>query len=112
MGNNQTDRTVGITTNDGAAGTANAVLSGEHEELFTTRLAYSGLNPDYLREAQTETYVRLASACASCDSVERCTKDLAADDWETGLSQYCPNAEAIDIMIAGVEAVDPSSSDR
>ena len=83
------------------------------EQLFELRLAYSGLDVEYLREARPESYAALAAVCAGCSSSEECTKDLASDDWESGLARYCPNAPTIDAMLAGVdEAAAKPPSDR
>lgn len=79
---------------------------GIRDELALDRLAKSGMDIDYIREAEPALYRELQDVCRTCPHPEKCTRELLQGNWDTGLSEYCPNAAAIDEFIAGYPSSD------
>lgn len=67
-------------------------------ELMPRRLQELGLDPAYVKFAQTATYRDLERVCATCKSWRRCARDLANGDVQAGMSSYCFNAPTIDAL--------------
>jgi hypothetical protein len=67
--------------------------------LMPQRLERLQLHPDYVQLAYPATFRDLQLVCASCTASERCARDLAAGDVETGMRDYCLNAPTIDALL-------------
>jgi hypothetical protein len=65
-------------------------------QLMPQRLRQLGLDPEFVREAEPETYRDLARVCATCTAWRRCKRDLARDDAQAGMEVYCLNSATID----------------
>ena len=72
------------------------------------RLEAAGLDPDYVRIAQSATYQELEDECDACAHVARCSRDLEGSDPNERLAGYCPNTPVIDELV--VARVFPSVS--
>jgi hypothetical protein len=65
-------------------------------QLMPQRLQQLGLDPEFVRNAEPETYRDLARVCATCTAWRRCKRDLARDDVQAGMEAYCLNSATID----------------
>jgi hypothetical protein len=63
------------------------------------RLERLGLDPGYLKAAETSTYRDMERVCASCRAWRRCARDMARGDVEAGMRSYCLNAPTIDALM-------------
>lgn len=82
--------------------TALLSLSRSHtgpSELMPSRLRQLGLDPAYVKVAQTATYRDLQRVCAACKEWTRCARDLANGDVQAGMSSYCLNAFTLDTLM-------------
>jgi hypothetical protein len=70
-------------------------------ELMPLRLRQLGLDPAYVKVAQTATYRDLERVCAACKEWRRCARDLANGDVQAGMSGYCLNAFTMDTLMVG-----------
>ena len=68
-------------------------------ELMPQRLEQLHLDPDYVKLAHPAAYRDLERVCSCCTASERCARDLANGDVETGMRDYCLNAPTIDALI-------------
>jgi hypothetical protein len=73
-------------------------------ELMPQRLEQLHLDPAYVKSAHPATYRDLERVCSCCAASERCARDLASGDVESGMRDYCLNAPTIDALI--VESAD------
>lgn len=71
------------------------------DELVNDRLNEAGVDINYVREAEPAIYGELQEVCRTCPHPEKCARELLRGNWETGLSEYCPNAAAVDEIISG-----------
>jgi hypothetical protein len=67
-------------------------------ELLPQRLEQLGLDPEFVRRAEPETYTDLTRTCASCADWRRCKHDLARGDVQAGMGDYCLNTPTIDAL--------------
>jgi hypothetical protein len=67
-------------------------------QLMPRRLQQLGLDPDYVKVAQTATYQDLERVCAVCNAWRRCARDLAFGDVQAGMRCYCLNSATIDAL--------------
>ena len=67
-------------------------------ELLPLRLELLGLDPGFVRSAQTATSRDMERTCAICKVWRLCARDLAAGDAQAGMGTYCLNSEAIDAL--------------
>ena len=67
-------------------------------ELMPLRLRELGFDPEYLRLSRTGLYSDMHRVCATCRAWQRCTRDLANGDVQTGMRSYCLNAATIDAL--------------
>ena len=67
-------------------------------ELLPLRLELLGLDPGYVRSAQTATYRDLERTCAMCTAWRRCARDLANGDVQAGMDSYCLCSPTIDAL--------------
>jgi len=65
-------------------------------QLMPQRLQQLGLDPEFVRKAEPETYRDLARVCATCTAWRRCKRDLARDDVQAGMEAYRLNSATID----------------
>jgi hypothetical protein len=68
-------------------------------ELLPLRLQQLGLDPAYVKVAQTAIYRDIERVCALCGAWRRCVRDLANGDVQAGMSSYCLNAFTIDTLM-------------
>lgn len=68
-------------------------------ELMPARLRALGLDPDKLHDEETATYRDLERVCSRCQSIKRCTRDMAHGDIESGMREYCPNAPTMEALL-------------
>jgi hypothetical protein len=77
-------------------------LAGSNQgrnELMPQRLEQLHLDPAYVKLAHPAAYRDLERVCSCCTASERCARDLANGDVETGMRDYCLNAPTIDALI-------------
>jgi hypothetical protein len=67
-------------------------------ELMPQRLWRLGVDPAYVEQALPATYGDLERVCATCGSWRRCSQDLANNDVQAGMDDYCLNALTIDML--------------
>jgi hypothetical protein len=67
-------------------------------QLMSWRLQQLGIDPAYVKVAQTATYRDLERVCGACNAWRRCTHDLAKGDVQAGMRGYCLNAFTIDAL--------------
>lgn len=67
--------------------------------LLPQRLRQVGLDPTYLEQADAATLRDMQRTCARCNSWRRCARDLARDNPQSGLDDYCPNSDTIDRLL-------------
>jgi hypothetical protein len=67
-------------------------------ELLPLRLELLGIDPGYVRSAQTATYRDLERTCAMCKAWRRCARDLANGDVQAGMASYCLASLTIDAL--------------
>ncbi len=67
-------------------------------ELMPWRLQQVGLDVGYVKFARPATYWDLERVCATCGAWRRCARDLANDDVQVGMRDYCLNAATIDAL--------------
>ena len=67
-------------------------------ELLPLRLELVGVDPGYVRSAQTATYRDLERTCAMCTAQRRCARDLAKGDIQAGMDSYCLCSRTIDAL--------------
>ena len=67
-------------------------------ELMPLRLQQLGLDPGFVKHAQSAAYRDLQRVCATCKSWRRCARDLGRGDVQAGMESYCPNAPTIDAL--------------
>jgi hypothetical protein len=65
-------------------------------ELLPRRLELLGIDPEFVRRAETTTLRDLARVCASCGASRRCARDLARGEAQAGMEAYCLNSPTID----------------
>jgi hypothetical protein len=70
-----------------------------HTELMPQRLEQLGLDPSYVKIAETAAYRDMERVCATCTAWRRCARDMAHGDVETGMHSYCLNAPTIDALL-------------
>jgi hypothetical protein len=68
-------------------------------QLMPRRLQQLGLDPAYVKVAQTATYQDLERVCAACKAWRRCARDLAFGDVQAGMRCYCLNSGTIDALV-------------
>jgi hypothetical protein len=66
--------------------------------LLPRRLELLGLDPGYIRCAQSAAYRDMERACAICRVWRLCERDLAKGDAQGGMDSYCLNSEALDSL--------------
>jgi|SRR5581483_1577465 hypothetical protein len=71
----------------------------DHAELMPQRLEQLGLDPSYVKVAETAAYRDMERVCASCKAWRQCARDMAHGDVETGMHSYCLNAPTIDALM-------------
>ncbi len=67
-------------------------------ELMPLRLQQLGLDVEFVRHAEPETYRDLARVCAACTAWRRCKHDLARGNVQAGMDGYCLNSATIDAL--------------
>lgn len=77
-------------------------------ELLPLRLELLGLDPGYVRSAQTATYRDLERTCAMCPAWRRCARDLAKGDVQAGMDSYCLCAPTIDALAVDNTGLPPA----
>jgi hypothetical protein len=78
-------------------------VAGHFEGRLRARLEAAGIDPAYVREVQPDTFLALEVACAGCEHIGTCARDLDARDAVERLATYCPNTPIVDeLMIARV----------
>ena len=75
-------------------------------ELMPKRLQDLGLDPAFVKYAQTATYRDMERVCGTCKSWRRCERDLAKGDIQAGMQTYCLNASTIDALT--VDRLEPT----
>ena len=77
-------------------------------ELLPLRLELLGLDPGYVRSAQTATYRDLERTCAMCTAQRRCARDLANGDVQAGMDSYCLCSQIIDALAVDRASLPPA----
>jgi hypothetical protein len=67
-------------------------------ELMPQRLQQLGIDPAYVKHAQTATYQDLERVCAACKVWRRCARDLSNGHVRAGMGSYCLNSGTIDAL--------------
>lgn len=70
-------------------------------ELLPQRLQLLDIDPEFVRRDSPTLYRDLERVCASCRESRRCARDLARGEVQAGLSTYCLNGLAIDLLTVG-----------
>jgi hypothetical protein len=70
-------------------------------ELLLQRLQLLGIDPEFVQQDTPTLFRDLARVCASCRDSRRCARDLTRGDVQAGMSTYCPNGPAIDLLTVG-----------
>jgi hypothetical protein len=87
-----------LTRHDEALG---SYRNPETGELMPQRLERLGLDSAYVKLFHNSTYQELQRICASCKAWQRCTRDLARGDVQSGMANYCLNTPTIDALLLG-----------
>jgi hypothetical protein len=77
-------------------------------ELLPLRLELLGLDPGYVRSAQSATYRDLERTCAMCTAQRRCARDLANGDVQAGMDSYCLCSQIIDALAVDRASLPPA----
>lgn len=67
--------------------------------LLSERLHRVGLDPHFVAAAQPGTLLKLSEKCRECAQTDKCAVDLALNNANAGMEDYCPNADIIDELI-------------
>jgi hypothetical protein len=77
-------------------------------ELLPLRLELLGLDPGYVRSAQTAIYRDMERTCAMCPAWKRCARDLAKGDVQAGMDSYCLCSPTIDALAVDETGLPPA----
>jgi hypothetical protein len=64
--------------------------------LMPLRVQRRGLDANYIKIAEPETYRELEATCEQCDTWRQCARDLAQSDADARLNKYCANTDILD----------------
>jgi hypothetical protein len=67
----------------------------ERAQLLPRRMATLELDPNKLARVKPFTVGELVERCTTCESPERCERDLLEDQASPAWQAYCPNAAAL-----------------
>jgi len=82
----------------------NAATSNDVDELLRSRMKILGLDVDATGRDFHEAFDRIRKNCPRCADREACVIDLRNDPNALIWEGYCPNSEALNVLVALTEA--------